>query len=137
MKNKVKEFRHKYGISQGALAQAVETTRRTIYAIEVENKDIHISLARKIAVHFGCGVDDLFDFEDNAHTLADKAVWFVHVVRYTAEITEKSIRETTKLLEKSGLAQAILSGYESWHTQGYEYMAEMLADELSELQATE
>ena len=130
MKNNLRELRTKRGVSQAALAKAVGTSRRTIYALEIENKDVHLSLAHKIASHFGCGIDDLFVFEDGGHTLADKAVWFVNVVRYTAEAMDKSVRETTKLLEKSGLAQAILSGYSTWHTQGYEYMAETLTEEL-------
>ena len=74
----------------------------------------------------------MYDFGDEVHTLTDKALWFVHVVRYTAELIDKPIRETTKLLEKSGLAEAILSGYGTWHTQGFEYMAETLKDELKE-----
>ena len=132
MKNRLKELRNKHGISQAALAEAVGTTKRTIYSIEVENQDIHISLAHKLASHFGCSIDDLFIFEDGKHTTVDKAVWFVHVVRYVAEETGKTIRETAKLLEQSGLAQRIIAGYDVWHTQGYEYIAEMLAEELGE-----
>ena len=33
--------------------------------------------------------------------------------------------ETAKLLERSGLANRVISGYDVWHTQGYEYMAEV------------
>ena len=131
MKNKLKEYRNQHGISQTALADAVGTTKRTIYAIESENCDIHISLAHKMAAYFNCGLDDLFVFEDNSHTTADKAMWYVHVVRYTADELNKHIRDTAKLLERSGLAQRVISGYDVWHTQGYEYMAELLADELN------
>jgi DNA-binding XRE family transcriptional regulator len=132
MKSKLRELRNKRGFSQKALAIAANTSVRTIYSIEVENKNIHISLARKIANCLNCSVDDLYDFGDDAHSLTDKALWFVHVVRYTAELIDKPIRETTKLLEKSGLADAILNGYSTWHTQGFEYMAETLEDELKE-----
>jgi putative transcriptional regulator len=83
MKNRLKELRNKHGLSQAALAEAVGTTKRTIYSIETENKDIHISLAHKLAVAFNCGIDDLFLFEDNTHSTTDKALWFVHVVRHT------------------------------------------------------
>jgi len=123
-------------MSQTSLAEAVGTTKRTIYSIEVENKDIHISLAHKLASHLGCCMDDLFVPEDGTHTTADKAIWFVHVVRYTAEELGKSIRETVKLLENRGLAQRIITGYDVWHTQGYEYMAEMLAEELTKIEAS-
>jgi len=131
MKNNLKELRLKNGISQTALAEAVGTTKRTIYAIEVENQDIRISLAHKLSAYLGCGIDDLYAFEDEAHTTADKAVWFVHVVRYLADEIGKSVRETVRLLEHTGLAKNIISGYDVWHTQGYEYMAEMLSDELA------
>lgn len=130
MRNKVKEYRHTYGVSQTALAEAVGVTKRTIYSIETENQNISVILARKLAVYFGCGIDDLFDFDDGAHTTTDKAIWFTHVVRYTAETLGKPIRETVKLLEKSGLAKLLITGYDMWHTQGYEYMAEMLTEEL-------
>ena len=43
MKNRVKELRHQHGISQIVLADAIGVTKRTIYAIETENNDIHIS----------------------------------------------------------------------------------------------
>ena len=134
MKNNVKNLRTMRGVSQTTLAEAIGTTKRTIYSIEVENKDIHISLAHKLAAYFGCSIDELFIFEDGTHTMADKAVWFVHIVRYIAEELNKSVRETVKLLEKSGLAERVLAGYDVWHTQGYEYMAEMLADELNQKQ---
>ena len=130
MKNRLKELRNKHGISQTALAEAVGSTKRTIYSIEVENKDIHLSLARKLADHFGCGIDDIFTFDDGAHTTADKAMWYVHVVQYTSEELKKPVWETAKLLERSGLARRIIAGYDVWHTQGYEYMAEILSDKL-------
>jgi len=132
MKNNVREFRILRGISQSTLAEAVGTTKRTIYSIEVENKDIHLSLAQKLATFFSCSIDDLFVFDKSLHTTADKAVWFAHVVRYIAEELGKSIRETIKLLEKNDFVQSIILGYDVWHTQGYEYMAEMLADELNQ-----
>ena len=87
MQKKLKELRHLHGISQAGLAEAIGTTKRTIYAIETENKDIHISLAHKIATHFGCGIDDLFIYEDGKHATADKAIWLVYIVQYTASQT--------------------------------------------------
>ena len=130
MKNRLKELRNKRGISQTALAEAVGSTKRTIYSIEVEDKDIHLSLARKLAAHFGCGIDDIFCGEDGVHSTVDKAKWYVHVVLYTSEELDIPIWETAKLLERSGLANRVISGYDIWHTQGYEYMAEILSDKL-------
>jgi len=131
MKNRVRELRNKRGLSQTELAEAVNTTKRTIYAVEVENSDIRISLAGRLAAYFGCGIDDLFMPDDGRNMVADKAMWYVHVVQYTAEALGKPIWETAKLLERSGLAQRVISGYDVWHTQGYEYMAEVLSDKLN------
>jgi len=133
MKNNVKELRLKRGLTQTALADIAGTSKRTIYAIETENQDIHISLAHNLATSLNCSIDDLFDFDDNTPATAKIALWFVHVVRYLSEELEVSVREATKLLERSGLVQKIISGYPVWHTQGYEYMAEMLADELNSM----
>ena len=130
MKNRLKDLRNKYGISQTALAEAVGSTKRTIYSIEVENKDIHLSLARKLAAYFGCGIDDIFIDEGSAHTSVDKAMWYVNVVQYTSEELDLPIWETAELLKRSGLANRVISGYDVWHTQGYEYMAEILSDKL-------
>jgi len=133
MKNRIKELRKKHGISQTELAKAVGTTKRTIYAIEVEDSDIHISLARKLATYFQCSIDDLIVHEDGRHTTADKAMWYVRVVQYTADTLGKPVGETAKLLERSGLAERVISGYDVWHTQGYEYMAEVLSDKLNRM----
>ena len=130
MKNRVRELRNKRGLSQTELAQAVGTTKRTIYAIERESSDIHVSLAVKLAKHFGCGLDDIFVSEDNRHTAADKAMWYVHVVSHTAQVLGLPVWETAKQMERSGLAQRVISGYNIWHTQGYEYMAEVLSEKL-------
>ena len=130
VKNRVRELRNKHGISQTELANAVGSTKRTIYAIEVENSDIRLSLASKIAAFFGCGIDDIYFHDENSQTAIDKALLYVHVVQYTAETLGKPIRETAKLLESSGLAQRLISGYDVWHTQGYEYMAEVLMEKL-------
>ena len=135
MKNRVKEYREKRGLSQTALAEAVGSTKRTIYSIEVENKDIHLSLAYKLSSQLGCNIDDLFSLEDHRHTTADKAIWFTHIVRYVSDEIGLPIRDTIKLLEKNSIPQSLLEGYDVWHTQGYEYMAEMLIDELQQRQA--
>ena len=134
MKNRIKELRHQHGISQTALAEAIGTTKRTIYAIETGNKDIHISLAHKLATYFGCGIDDLLIYEDGTHTTADKAIWLVNVVQYTAAQINKPIDETTRLFEKNGLTRRLLAGYNVWHTQGYEYMAEVMSEALQKNQ---
>lgn len=68
----------------------------------------------------------------NTHIETDKAVWLVHVVGYTASELRLSVSETVRLLDEYGLVDQVLSGYRSLHTQGYEYMAELLTDLLRE-----
>ena len=64
------------------------------------------------------------------HTEADRAVWLLHVVQYTAEELGMSISETADLLAKYGFIEKTLNGYPAFHTQGFEYMAEFLTGEL-------
>ena len=68
------------------------------------------------------------------HTDAEKALWLVYVIQYTAEELEKPITETARLLDKYGFIGKVLDGYEAFHTQGFEYMAELLISELQEVQ---
>jgi putative transcriptional regulator len=61
MKNEVRERRDEAGLSQADLAEAVGVTRQTINAIERERYDPSIELAFKLARHFDCRIEDLFD----------------------------------------------------------------------------
>ena len=69
-----------------------------------------------------------------AHIDAERAVWLVYVMQYTAEELNKSITETARLLDRYGFIEKVLDGYEAFHTQGFEYMAELLVSELNEAQ---
>ena len=68
------------------------------------------------------------------HTEADRAVWLVYVVQYTANELGISVTEATELLEKHGFIEKTLNGYPAFHTQGFEYMAEFLTKELQKVQ---
>ena len=70
----------------------------------------------------------------NFHTESDRALWLIHCVSYTAEELGLTVSETARLLEKFGLVEQLLKGYKILHTQGYEYMAELLSDELLKAQ---
>ncbi|MCL2204619.1 MAG: hypothetical protein FWB88_11850 [Defluviitaleaceae bacterium] len=52
------------------------------------------------------------------HTEADRAVWLVHVIQYTADELQKTVTETARLLEQYGFVEKVLAGYDSFHTQG-------------------
>jgi hypothetical protein len=65
----------------------------------------------------------------------DRAVWLVNVVQFTAEELDLPVTDTLRLLNNEGLITQVLAGYKVLHTQGYEYMAELLADELRKAKA--
>jgi len=65
---------------------------------------------------------------------ADKAVWFTICVQFTAEAIKMPVKEVARALNKYGLAEWLLSGYDSFHTQGYEYMSELITDKLRQAQ---
>ena len=68
------------------------------------------------------------------HTESDRALWLIHCVSYTAEELGLSVSDTARLLDKFGVIEQVLKGYKILHTQGYEYMAELLSDELRKTQ---
>ena len=65
MKSNLRERRAAAEESQADLAAAVDVTRQTINAIERERYDPSIELAFKLAAHFDCRIEDLFDPELN------------------------------------------------------------------------
>jgi len=70
----------------------------------------------------------------NLHAESDRALWLVHCISFTAEELGLPVSDTARLLEEYNLISPLLSGYRAFHTQGYEYMAEMLTDELRKAQ---
>ena len=65
---------------------------------------------------------------------ADKAVWFTICVQFTAETLGMPVKEVARMLNKHGMVEWLLSGYGSFHTQGYEYMSELITDKLRQTQ---
>ena len=64
---------------------------------------------------------------------ADKAVWFTICVQFTADALGMSVKEVARMLNKYGMVEWLLSGYGSFHTQGYEYMSELITDRLRQV----
>ena len=62
VQNTVFEQRTRVGITQEALADAVQVTRQTIIAIERGNYIPSVSLALKLATYFHSSVEELFQF---------------------------------------------------------------------------
>jgi DNA-binding transcriptional MerR regulator len=71
---------------------------------------------------------------NKVYSEADKAVWFTICVQFTAEALGLPIKEVARMLNKYDIAEWILSGYGSFHTQGYEYMSELITDKLRQVQ---
>ena len=65
---------------------------------------------------------------------ADKAVWFTICVQFTAEALGMPVKEVARMLNNYGMVEWLLSGYGSFHTQGYEYMSELITDRLKQFQ---
>jgi putative transcriptional regulator len=61
MKNKIKEFRHKYGLTQEDLAQAVGVRRETIIYLEQGKYNPSLQLAATVAKKLKAQIEDLFD----------------------------------------------------------------------------
>jgi len=70
------------------------------------------------------------------HTEAERALWLLHCISYTAEELSLTVSDTARLLNDYGLIKPILDGYNAFHTQGYEYISEMLVDELKKAQGS-
>ncbi|CAB49550.1 helix-turn-helix transcriptional regulator [Pyrococcus abyssi] len=64
MKNRLREFREKYGLTQEELARILGVTRQTIIAIEKGKYDPSLRLAFKIARFFGVRIEDIFIYEE-------------------------------------------------------------------------
>jgi putative transcriptional regulator len=61
MNNDIRVWRAKREITQEELAEAVGVSRQTINAIEGDRYDPSLELAFKLADHFDCAVEDVFD----------------------------------------------------------------------------
>ena len=60
MRNRLKELRARYNMTQEDLAAKVGVSRQTINAIEKEKYDPSLPLAFKLARCFGMKIEDLF-----------------------------------------------------------------------------
>lgn len=60
MRNELKELREAAGLSQAALAQALEVSRQTVNSIEKGRYDPSLPLAFAIARHFETTIEEIF-----------------------------------------------------------------------------
>lgn len=64
LKNKVSEFRKKYGFSQDRLAEKLGVSRQTIISIEKRKYNPSLPLAMIMAKVFETNVEDIFLLEE-------------------------------------------------------------------------
>ncbi|MGV3489569.1 MAG: helix-turn-helix transcriptional regulator [Tuberibacillus sp.] len=64
LKNRVKEYREKFYISQERLAEDLGVTRQTIISIEKGKYKPSIELAFALSRRFNCLIEDIFKWED-------------------------------------------------------------------------
>jgi putative transcriptional regulator len=64
MKTRMKELRGERGISQEALAEAVDVTRQTILFLEKGRYNPSLRLAWRISAVLGRPIEEIFSFDD-------------------------------------------------------------------------
>lgn len=65
MKNKVKQFRESFGLTQEQLGELIGVSRQAINAIETEKFEPSIWLAYDISKVFNCSIEEIFLFEES------------------------------------------------------------------------
>ena len=66
MTNRIAQLRKQRHISQAELADSLEVTRQTIISLESGRYNASLLLAHKLARYFGCTIEDIFLFEEDA-----------------------------------------------------------------------
>ncbi|MCI1945434.1 helix-turn-helix transcriptional regulator [Clostridium luticellarii] len=65
MKNRLKEFREKFGLTQQQLGEIIGVSRQAINSIETEKYEPSIWLAYDISKVFHKSIEDIFLFEES------------------------------------------------------------------------
>ena len=64
MKNYIKKYRERMGLSQGDLANTLDVSRQTINSIENGKFDPSLTLAMKLTKFFNEPIDTLFEYKE-------------------------------------------------------------------------
>lgn len=65
MKNRLKELRERYGLTQEQLGELIGVSRQAINAIETEKFEPSIWLAYDISKIFHCSIEEVFLFQES------------------------------------------------------------------------
>lgn len=68
MKNRLRELRKEYDMTQEQLSEKVGVSRQSIVAIETGKYDPSLKLAFKLAKQFDCSIEEVFLFEKEERT---------------------------------------------------------------------
>ncbi|MBO3129587.1 helix-turn-helix transcriptional regulator [Dermatophilus congolensis] len=63
MENRISELRKLKGVSQGALAEALQVSRQTVISLEKNKYDPSLPLAFRISRYFGKSIEEIFIFD--------------------------------------------------------------------------
>lgn len=63
MKNRILMLRERMGLTQEDLARKLQVTRQTINAIENNKYNPTLELAFRLAIFFGCAIEEIFEYE--------------------------------------------------------------------------
>ena len=69
LKTKLKEYRAKFNMKQGELAEKVDVRRETIIRLEKGQYNPSLKLAMDIAKVFGVTVEDIFSFDEDTEDI--------------------------------------------------------------------
>ncbi len=72
MKNKIKVYRAMHDLTQEDLARAIGVTRQTILAIEKGKYVPSLDLAFRISRYFKINIEEVFSYDENMQTGAEK-----------------------------------------------------------------
>lgn len=64
LENKIRKMRKERKITQDELARALGVTRQTVNSLESGKYNASLLLAHKLAVFFGCSIEDIFIWEE-------------------------------------------------------------------------
>ena len=93
---KIKYLRLQKGITQDTLAKALNVSFQTVSKWENETSMPDIQLLPEIAIYFGCRIDDLFDFSEQAQFARIE-----NMLEMQDTLTEEEYRQAEALLKRN------------------------------------
>lgn len=122
--NKIKQLRLQKGITQDALAKILNVSYQTISKWENDISMPDIQLLPEIAVYFGCTIDDLFDFSEQA-----KFERIENMLEMQEALTPEEFSQIDQFLKDQACK-------DSWKNDAFRLLAELYNHKADELRKT-